>query len=662
MTDPFALASLVNKINTIVQSCDNDILYNEWRDLVCENTFSLEILEHFYTRAQTFMISVQDKLSQKIPFFAENPEIFQDACNGNAVLISGLVQSGKTSVIIGMSIYNVLVLKRPTVIIIRNYTADYYQLKEAFRSSRFAEFNVPVVYAGDCNPIQMFNSRNPAVTICLENEAPMRKIVESFDMLGNPEFCLIADEADAICYKKFQVKRRISLFHQIKDRAFSFYGVTATAFDMMFMETKLDSKSIYKLPVPVNYKGVNHPDFSVVELPKNFVFRPKTIKNNSEYKLPEDMEEFYEGLLNEELDDEKNPEHPIICLQKTGTKKEDQLKNLQALIHHPLFGKAFVIIVYNGDGVYLYVPKQMEEALSVCLLGQPNLGLGKEYIENTFPHITKEDRVLFYERDSIGNALQLLKDINCGKSVISHILIIAGQIVGRGLNMSSKDYEWHLTHQILQVSNTATCSDITQSCRLFGIYNDCIKTKLYCLQKDSLALKQCHELQDRLIEGADLHDETIPMMQLCKQVRVFVKKIPKRITNKLRPVPVFNTVATEEEQYSEPKEQFVRNVRRRTERGEGEFYLVQVERLAPRELEIYNAVIDYMIDHKNEWFARARLVDAIMKPGMEMHCIRAHLKDFCLNDKNMKTDDEHSIGLLFKKNGNRWNVRYNVAE
>ncbi len=161
-----------------------------------------------------------------------------------------------------------------------------------------------------------------------------------------------------------------------------------------------------------------------------------------------------------------------------------------------------------------------------------------------------EQGVVQYKNIGIGDILQALKDTDFkGEEHYSHVIIIAGHMVGRGLNICSNDFKWHLTHQILSNSATATCSDITQSCRLFGKYNDSIPTRLFCVQNDAMSLKQTHYLQNRIFEGANLHDLTENMKTLCETLKIFVGLIPKRKLTKKIKQPEFNKVATVEEQY-----------------------------------------------------------------------------------------------------------------
>jgi hypothetical protein len=124
-------------------------------------------------------------------------------------------------------------------------------------------------------------------------------------------------------------------------------------------------------------------------------------------------------------------------------------------------------------------------------------------------------------------------------------------MVGRGLNVVSTDFKWHITHQILRNSDMATCADIVQKLRLLGIYLDLIQVHLFCLQRDAIAIKQSAKLQKRIFEGADLHEELATMPDLCEEIKMYVGNIPQRRTTKKCREPRWNKVAKEQEQYED---------------------------------------------------------------------------------------------------------------
>ena len=430
---------------------------------------------------------------------------------------------------------------------VRNYTADYQQLASKFdRNGSFEEFDVLVHYAKNVNSSQIFHPSYPAITICLEHQTQLKKLVEAHKARPE-EFCLIADEADAVCYKDNYDRERIAHFTELSERAQQFIAVTATAFDMLYLERKLDNRSIYKLPVPESYKGIDHPDFSFSPLPAHFNFALECI-TPAIYELSESMRQFYAEISNTPvfpLDNGGVNYHPVICLHKTESIIKKQIQYLAALARDPVFGKEFVVMTYNGEGVYLYSPFDIGRTISETHGSEPKLA-----------YLADIHNVYHYKDMGIHQVLQYLKNLN-RPDRITHIVIIGGQMVSRGLNIVSTDYQWHLTHQIYKVSAQSTCAEDIQGCRIFGVYRDNIPTKLFCLQKDINNITQAQQLQERIYEGANsfsqFHQLTESLPELCEKIKVFKGLIPRKRTTKKCAEPLWNRVSKREYQYEDEK-------------------------------------------------------------------------------------------------------------
>lgn len=509
---------------------------------------------------------IQSYLKNKVPLFNEKPEIFEDLENPekSTMLIAGLVQSGKSNVICGLSLYLNQVLDLNVINVVRDMKADYEQLYRKYIRD-FSEYSLIINYTGEDSIHKIFMDRQPSITISIEHQKHFEKIQQAYALNPNSKFVLIADECDLICYKdeKTIEQIRIHLFNEIKNSSEKFIGVTATAFDMLYMENRLNCDNIYTLPVPSNYKGVDHPDFKITELEKKFDFKLQKTNDPAVWKFSTEMEYFYTDIMDTPLFEEKTEEgsvtHPVMCLQTTETEKPKQLQCLGAFARHPVFKKEFTVIVYNGDGVFMYSPEGIDRDVTVKTQD------GKEKLHkakfDASPYFKQCSGVAYFKQLNLGDALQYLKS---RRDPPTHIVIIAGLMVGRGLNIVSSDFQWHLTHQILKTSDTATCADVLQKCRCFGIYRDRIPINLYCLQKDAISIKQSLKLQARLFEGAELEEAIKSMPELCEEIKIYVGNIPKRRTTKKCAEPQWNKVAKEREQYGELLEE-----EKNIEEGEG---------------------------------------------------------------------------------------------
>jgi hypothetical protein len=87
------------------------------------------------------------------------------------------------------------------------------------------------------------------------------------------------------------------------------------------------------------------------------------------------------------------------------------------------------------------------------------------------------------EFKTIGEALQTMKIANMtNPSEYNHIVIVSGNMAGRGISFVSSDYEWHLTHQYLVFSKRSTMDVVMQSLRICGRYQNSPVLKLFCSQ------------------------------------------------------------------------------------------------------------------------------------------------------------------------------------
>ncbi len=460
--------------------------------------------------------TIRKQLSVDVPFCESNPDYFDALRDGGTKLIAGNVQSGKSSAIVSTAIYAVKVLQIPVVILLRCYKADSKQLYQTI-TERFGHYGVSPQYADKSGDLDFF-LREPRITITIEHQSQLRRIDKAIndhcDMRGHlPEFMLIADEADSTAYKVHADRIRHQHFLRIKSVCSHYIGVTATAFDMLLLEHSLHNYSIFHVPIVPNYKGIR--DFNFEILKPDFQF-----KLTEEGRISDDMNSFYQDFLNQSI----SHTHPPICLQKTQTIIQSQLQTMTQLIrsNHPMN-----LIVYNGNGVYVHSPFiDFTAKINQCL-----------------PKLTS-DGYSHYSKLNISDILQHLKD----NAVIKPTLIIAGHILGRGINVVSRDYGWHLTHEILQVSSSASCADIVQALRLCGIYDDNYPLTLYIRAKDAKCLKQIDDLQERIFEGSSIHELTRDMPTLCEQIKVFKGLIPKRRVSK-KCKPKFNRVSSKSIQY-----------------------------------------------------------------------------------------------------------------
>ena len=603
-----------------------------------------------------YKIDIQNKLKNTIPFFVENTTLFEDLEDPekSTKLVGGLVQSGKSNVICGLAVYLNVVFNLNVVIVVRDIIADSKQLYRKFTRdfNNYSEKELRVRCIKDIkHEKDIFLSNEPSIIICIEHQKHLEKIRKNL----KKDYALIADEADSVCYKDPSQKNPIRnpIFNAIKEKADHFIAITATAYDMLYMENELYSDSIYHVPIHPYYKGIDHPNFRITELQSSFDFFMRDTDDPLVWKFSKDMQRFYTRLCNQPVFEEKTEQgvftHPVLCLQTTETDKDKQFQYLSAFASHPLFKKKITAIVYNSEGVFCYSPDGVDRHITTEMYEEEII---HNSVKPSSPYFIHSDGVVQFKKLGLGEILQYFKD---RRDPPTHIVIIAGLMVGRGLNVVSTDFKWHITHQILRNSDTATCADIVQKLRLLGIYRDSIQVHLFCLQRDAIAIKQSAKLQKRIFEGADLHEELATMPDLCEEIKMYVGNIPQRRTTKKCKEPCWNRVAKEQEQYGEVMEE------EKDDDENGKFYCILPQRLAPRETEIYRYAMDYLQDKTGQWIERSKIVDHAVRDGEVDNTVRGFFNSMCSVDKkkHFKTNSETQSGLLFKKSGDRWFMKLN---
>ena len=470
-------------------------------------------------------------------FFREEKDIFDEIENPSKPmkLIVGKVQSGKTNVICGIAVYNVLACKRTTVIIVRNLTGDYKQLALKFSMGPFGKWNIPVIFAGDKQQTleinAAFQNSRPAVIIALANNSEVSALNRVLRHIEGHErgyaFDIVVDECDEVAYKTDTTLSFIQEFYTLKDSCEAVYGITATAFDTIFIEDALENTQLYTLSAPSDYKGVEHIECVALD-------DECTYKLDKYGKLPEDLRDFYLDVEQENMgvyEREGNMyEHPKIVLHRTSAMVKDHKKLMKAFATDPEFNESWTSIMYNGEGVWFRSPDMekivIEDGASEMIIEgvKGKLVRGREF---------GGLGIWSFKKISIGSVLQFIRDWNPVVENLQNIVIFSGRLASRGINfVSNRDYHLHLTHQLLVTSNTSTTSDLIQSIRLCGRYRDNIPLKLYAYQREINNLRKAVALQDQLIDGCmNMGDEGV-VKDLYKKVQVFTDLVPKRTLSK----------------------------------------------------------------------------------------------------------------------------------
>jgi hypothetical protein len=397
-------------------------------------------------------------------------------------LLKGKVQAGKTTIIIALAKLG-LYFNISSIIIVRVTNPDKIQIKTRFK--QFAtqyNFKLSVILADTKDPerknqIKRALSGKAKVIICLCNPTQINrvgKIVTSLHLKGQlSQYFLIIDEADSlVCGEAIGNKKIYPGYLKLFNLATKVVFTTGTIYEVIFNEENLLARNIIEIPTDPQYKGIN-----------NFI--PQFVSDDlSPNNISPEMRDVYQTILSQPVTTQ-----PIIILHKTTVLIEEQ-KLIQKSLEK-LFPR-LTSIVYNSKCSRLYSDKlKINNKVPVY---QPYAPMGKK---------------------NINTILQDLKDKG-GVRKFPYIVIIAGDLADRGLSFVSRDYQWHLTHQIYLRAKTSV-SNLSQGLRLCGKYNDNIPLTLITTR---FIYEQCikdDKLQDKMYRDAQEEKEGLFLNCLSKQ-------------------------------------------------------------------------------------------------------------------------------------------------
>lgn len=419
------------------------------------------------------------------------------------ILFKGAVQSGKSALIHALAFYHTLHQRSNVIIIVRNFTHDYEQLHrglEAFLSSYQEEeedgedHRSPIFYIGNVprrrdddtlvrhEDLCYALSAGGAVLLCLANSDQLRKVNECLDLIDNePPLRVIVDEADQLLYT--EGVRLTPLLSHLLDKAVQVIGISATFFEaFQDPEDRFSTGSVFLLTPPANYKGIMDIGFEAIEpLPKDS--SGSSLEDDELHRVLENLK------TTSPFDIGKGERHPVMVMVKT-----ERLIKEQDTLASSLLEKfpEYVYITYNGTSCSLYSSLLAEKTsltLPVCYKRSKNVRGHHEFRNCALPYV-----------------LQHLKN-HGGVSLFPRIVLIAYQLVGRGLNIVSYDFEWHLTHMFYRPTSKTDGTTMLQSMRLCGIYRDNIRLTCFMEKKAYDNMYKAHQLQEDMFRRALTHED-----------------------------------------------------------------------------------------------------------------------------------------------------------
>ena len=408
------------------------------------------------------------------------------------LVAKGKIQSGKTKFMIIMNLLLASLGYTP-VFILRNYEADVYQLWENFQEEKKqAEEKHGVFPFG----LKILGKREPVrakyvLYVALSNVAQLRKI----KLL--PSLCLTMDEVDTM---ECNDRQKSKLLAELKETATIVLGVSATIMDTLINNT-IQAQQIIQLPLPEDYKGLTQLTFSEI--------RGKYTGSHSKaIDRPENQDLMsYVDLFAQKSALGQHPQMTLItvarCVETNETFQNAIRVRYQGVATILLRGKDIQLTV---EGV-AYTPRlyQFERKQQIVLPGL---------------NVPEPGFVAKRQKPSIRSCIQWFKN-NGGVARFPRIMIIAGEMAGRGISFTSLDYEWHLTEQFFLPSDGCDEPELIQKIRLCGRYRDELTLTLFTTADVWSDLKKAdarlEEVVTKVKASAETSKDTIYGMSLYKE-------------------------------------------------------------------------------------------------------------------------------------------------
>lgn len=427
-------------------------------------------------------------------------------------IVKGFMQSGKTWVMLCISMYYYIKYNLSTVIILQNSTSAEKQfLKRA--SQIFKEYNINIDRVKKIPKELLEDVSTPKIMISLRNSKELEFFLENYIY----DFSLIIDESD-FNDSGFtsEVERKLT---DIKDRSLYIWNVTATALTSL-MKNDIDAGNVAVLPRPEFYKDL--PNITFVKLDE----KTQTCTSIHDDPITRDpyLKTYLENFSSSKpfvcsfYSSDKETRHPRYTLIKIGNAVEPQLK-LSNYIYENY--PDIITITYNGGNYGL-----------TC---RGNNLPQKSFIINNI-RSKYSNNIHIFNNLHIGCFITYLQ--RRGVDSFPRIIVIAGKMADRGISFCSNLYSrhtltWHLTEMYFIASKTMNQSNLLQCAgRLCGKFADDIPLVLYTNASNDII--KSYYIQEELIERCKKTclSKNILMNQAIPEEPIAKSKCSKRkVTN-----------------------------------------------------------------------------------------------------------------------------------
>ncbi len=424
-------------------------------------------------------------------------------------VIDGDIQSGKTKTMLSYCICSIL-HKRKCIVIVRNFTEDCLQLINAINvmSAAHNEFltgknlligRYQAVGVKDID--RWIHGKQYNILVLMANTTQLSHAVKNI-IEFEQQYSLFVDEADAIMNTVVSKKEMnvYNLMHTINNQSLLSFFISATNYLNWFKSGTCTSR-FFKVKHHQDYKGIKHLDFERL---------PSYKKKKESTSIFQRSQLLLYVLLNL-TDRPVYNNHPTILLAKCSHLVVHQNEFIETLSYMVDLNQKWIGIAYNGNGILMYNKSFKHNVTFDKFVGK--------YIGNG---------TVSFKGMGIMSALSYLK--KHWNKECSRIVIVAGNLANRCINFMDNEYEWHITDEYLDPSETAQCVDLIQSLRICGIHKPEYTTplKVWCnLNVQENIVKTYTNVGEFIVKAAENHPNT-DFQEMLSGVKIHKEKLGNR--------------------------------------------------------------------------------------------------------------------------------------
>ena len=471
------------------------------------------------------------------------PDFYKVNLNDASCLLTGKPQAGKSGFSFGIALLHLL-LERPVVFVVRNFTQDAEHMKaklgrfalehtKQMKKYSYSNRTISVVDAVKMSLVktgdetvfcvedfeevkEALKGQSMKMVIALANGAQLKCINMVLDKLEecgefNQDLVMLTDEADAVAYSEIKdpapQRHKAAEYITLKNRCSNTYEISATVWDILSGNETLTNTNIVCIRPPPTYKGIRD-GVQFIELAHKI---GKWNEKISLYDEDPNLVQVYEDLMGTRVFSSKRYNclipHPVIVLHKTRTFVKHHKMFYELFRTDKVYSTIWTVLMECNTGLYLYSDT----------LKNKSIHIGRDKVTDT----EGTGEFLFGKRVIIPQLFQWFID-NGGAKRFSHIVIKSGDFSGRSRSYVSTDGNWHLTHQYY--GGSSSVPDMIQAQRILHDRPDSIPLIEYAPSK----------VIENIVKGDMMQDEQIERLtDLAYKIEVFTHvRVNEELWNK----------------------------------------------------------------------------------------------------------------------------------